>query len=106
MHWIYIYFSEGRLLLLMYKWKDNNNYDAHAARRVRQQASASSSYDDELSTVGSILGATFCFVLFLVILASIAYPLTMYRESPVGSHVYADDKWWCYHCYNCAARCW
>lgn len=65
---------------------------------------------DDLSAVGSILGAVVCFLLFCLIIASIAYPFTMYRTAPSRDHVYSDGMWWCYHCTaggsSCASRCW
>jgi hypothetical protein len=64
---------------------------------------------DDLSTIGSILGAVVCFLLFCLIIFSLAYPFTMYRSSPPDGYVYSDGMWWCYHCVNapnCASRCW
>lgn len=63
---------------------------------------------DDLSTMGSILGAVVCFLLFCLIILSIAYPFTMYRTSPPPDHIYDDGMWWCYHCSgsSCASRCW
>jgi hypothetical protein len=58
------------------------------------------------SSIETLLGGLFCFLLFIMIIFCIAYPLTMYRENPHLS--YSDDNWWCYHCVasNCASRCW
>ncbi len=63
--------------------------------------------DFDGGTIGSILGGIFCFLLFLLIIFSIAYPLTMYRSNPYYSS-YPDDKWWCYNCVQswCASKCW
>jgi len=64
---------------------------------------------DDLSTMGNILGAIVCFLLFCLIIFSIAYPFTMYRTTPPHDHVYSDDMWWCYHCNGmngCASHCW
>lgn len=58
------------------------------------------------STTETFLGAFFCFILFVLIILVVAYPLTMYRGNP---HLaYSDSNWWCYHCLEsrCASRCW
>lgn len=59
------------------------------------------------SMIGSVLGAIFCFLLFLLIIFALSYPFTMYRTNPYYS-VYSNDRWWCYHCFEtrCANRCW
>lgn len=58
------------------------------------------------STIETLFGGLFCFLLFVLIIFCIAYPFTMYRNNPGLS--YSDDNWWCYHCMasNCASRCW
>ena len=71
--------------------------------------SAVESNSDDLSSIGSILGAVLCFLLFCVIIFSIAYPFTMSRPSPPDGYMYSDNMWWCYHCTTpstCAGRCW
>ena len=59
------------------------------------------------SMIGSVLGGIFCFLLFLLIIFSVAYPFTMYKTNPNYEH-YPDEKWWCYHCSQswCANKCW
>jgi len=62
--------------------------------------------NDDVSLLGTMLGALFCLLLFCVIIASVAYPMTMYKESPGA---FSDEKWWCYHCMDpsfCGAKCW
>ena len=80
--------------------------DTEALRKptVKYQATEE---EESASTIGSILGAIFCFLLFLIIVFSLCYPFTMYRSNPNYS-VYSDDRWWCYHCFDshCGSRCW
>lgn len=84
----------------------NNNNNRPQAQ---QQMTSSNNTNDDLSTIGSILGAVVCFLLFFLIIFSIAYPFTMYRTPRPHSHIYSDDLWWCYHCHGmtgCASHCW
>lgn len=77
---------------------------AYARNREAENASKNSAADG--STVETFLGAFFCFLLFVMIIFLVAYPLTMYRGNP---HLaYSDRNWWCYHCVEsrCASRCW
>jgi len=74
---------------------------------TRQQTSSND--DDSASTLAALLGACLCFLLFCVILFSIAYPFTMYKEAPTGPLRFSEDKWWCYHCSDpsaCGSKCW
>ncbi len=67
----------------------------------------SNELNDDGTIVGSIIGCIFCFLLFLLIIFSIAYPFTMYKDNPNINH-YRSEKWWCYHCTDtwCANKCW
>jgi hypothetical protein len=80
-----------------------------ASRQMEEGArdSGSSMATDDGSMIGSILGAIFCFLLFLLIVFAVCYPFTMYRTNPYYT-TYSNDKWWCYHCMEtwCANKCW
>jgi len=89
------------------------------ARAARQRAWMERNYrgyyprdEEDVSLVSTMLGALFCFLLFCIIVASIAYPLTMYKENPGNRFAFSDEKWWCYHCLDsssssfCGAKCW
>ncbi len=81
------------------------HHDTEASRKSAPKYQ--STEEDSASMIGSVLGAIFCFLLFLLIVFSLCYPFTMYRTNPNYS-VYSDDRWWCYHCFEsyCASRCW
>jgi len=66
--------------------------------------------EDDISTLGAILGSLFCCLLVFIILFCVAYPLTMYK-SPSSLPYSSDEKWWCYNCKindpsSCGYRCW
>ena len=85
-----------------YSWYGTRSYNS---RKASSSSGVDTSVDDD-GMVGVILGSVLCFFLFCIIIFSIAYPLTMYRENPGR---YSDDKWWCYNCNNaafCGSRCW
>ena len=102
----------------VYPYYDNNNtnsitryyYDCtnKSKKKIQSRGFDNDDNNDE-STLGVILGAIMCFVLFCIIVFSISYPLTMYKESPSTPMQFSEDKWWCYHCTNpslCGAKCW
>jgi hypothetical protein len=83
---------------------------SHASRVYPANLDSNRNYDYEYrdgSMLETALGGLFCFFLFLLVIFCIAYPLTMYKDTPQNI-LYSDDKWWCYHCLqsNCAGRCW
>ena len=75
-----------------------------------KQAKAAAAEDTDMW--GSLLGVSLCLLLLLIIVFSVAYPLTMYRDSPPQpSYQYTEDNWWCYHCLEgsptyCRSKCW
>lgn len=92
----------------------HNGGQASSNTRGRKTENYEYAYRDNLlngdrdgSMLETAIGGIFCFFLFLLVIFCIAYPLTMYKDTPPNA-LYSDDKWWCYHCLesSCARRCW
>jgi hypothetical protein len=82
-------------------------YQRRVASRQMEEGALRDPAPDDGSMIGSILGAIFCFLLFLLIVFSVCYPFTMYKTNPYYAS-YSNEKWWCYHCAEtwCANKCW
>lgn len=87
--------------------RDFNEYSERRLPATRRTEEGNHDMTDDGSMIGSILGAIFCFLLFLLIVFSVCYPFTMYKTNP-NYTTYSDEKWWCYHCTEswCANKCW